>query len=252
MSSPPRTSRFLRWGFKRYLLGGFPFRRGMLAKNFEAVRLLEPPPDLPNGRRVFFLNHPGWWDPLAAAALAERLAPQRVPYAPIDAEALDGMPLIGRLGVFGVERDTAAGAKAFLSTARAVLDDPGGDLWLTPEGTFASPDARPIRFAPGLGHLLKSDPGLSAVPVAVRYDFWNERRPELLLAVGGPVRRADIRANAGKVAAAGDAPVTAAECSRFLERRLEAILEALTEASTARDPARFRFLTRGSTDRAAD
>ncbi len=178
------------------MLGGFPFRRGLLAKRFHAVRLLEPVPAAldraPAGRRAFYLNHPGWWDPLAAVALAEHLAPDRVPYGPIDANSMRKTPLLGRLGMFPVERDAAAGAKAFLTTARAILDAPAADLWLTPEGTFASPEVRPLRFAPGLGHLLARDPHLTCIPVAVRYDFWTDRRPELLLAVGEPVRRADV------------------------------------------------------------
>ena len=250
--SAPRTSRFLRWGFRRCVLGGFPFRRGMLAKRFHAVRLLEPVPAIPDGRRVFYLNHPGWWDPLAAVALARHLAPDRVPFAPIDADVLRATPILGRLGAFGVERDTAAGAKAFLAAARAVLDDPAADLWLTPEGTFACPDVRPLRFAPGLGHLLGRDPELAAVPVAVRYEFWTDRRPELLLAVGEPVRREDLgREDVRRGAAAGNAPAGVADCSRFLERRLEATLDALAAASLARDPERFRTLGRGSTAGAA-
>ncbi|QDT15708.1 lysophospholipid acyltransferase family protein [Alienimonas californiensis] len=257
MSAPPRTSRFLRWGFRRYVLGGFPFGKGMLARAFHAVRLLEPLPEgldeeEPSERRAFYLNHPGWWDPLAAAALAERLRPGRVPVAPIDADVLRAAPVLGWLGVFGVERDaagraTAAGAKTFLRTARAALDDPGCDLWLTPEGTFASPDARPLRFAPGLGRLVSRDSELVCVPVAVRYDFWTERRPELLLAVGAPVRLGDVEGDrARRSAAAGDAPVNAGECSRFLEGRLEATLDALTVASASRDPARFRSIGRGA------
>ena len=240
--SPPRTSRFLRWGFRRYLLGGVPFGRGFLAKHFHGVRLLEPLEDLPGGKRVFFLNHPGWWDPLAAAALADRLAPDRTPFAPIDAAALAKYPIVGRLGLFGVERDTPAGARAFLTAARAVLGDPAADLWLTPQGTFAPPDERPIAFAPGLGHLLSRDPELAAIPVAVRYDFWTERLPELLLAVGQPVRRVDVRPDA-----CGVAPVKAEECSRFLAGRLEATLDELTAASAGRNPSRFRSLRRGST-----
>ncbi|NNJ24845.1 lysophospholipid acyltransferase family protein [Alienimonas chondri] len=254
MAASPPTSRFLRWGFRRYLLGGFPFGRGMLARNFHAVRLLEPIPvpfddGGPGGPRVFYLNHPGWWDPLAAAALAAYLVPFRTPYAPIDAEALRSIPCGRALGLFGVERDAAAGARAFLRGATAALTDPAADLWLTPQGTFAPPERRPITFAPGLGHLLSRNPRLTAVPVAVRYDFWSERRPELLLAVGEPVRRSDVPTaddtlgqGTPRSEARGDAPVRSGECSRFLEGRLEDILSELSAASADRDPGRFRPL----------
>ena len=253
------VDRLLRWGFYRYLLGGAPFGRGFLARHFHAVRLLEPAPDLtctlrpdghgPGGRRVFYLNHPGWWDPLAAAALARFLAPDRVPAAPIDADALENYPIVRRLGLFGVERETPAGARAFLRAAGAVLDDPAGDLWLTPQGTFVAPDARPICFAPGLGHLAARDPVLWAVPVAVRYEFWRDRLPELLLAVGDPVRRGDLEDENGagvRHGGAGPARGRAGRCSRSLERRLEATLDRLTAAAAARDPAAFRVIRAGS------
>ena len=260
-TTPTPLDRLLGWGFRRYLLGGLPFGRGFLARHFHAVRLLEPLPAAfadggPAGRRVFFLNHPGWWDPLAAAALARFLAPDRRPFAPIDAAAMTKYPVVGRLGLFGVERDTPAGARAFLNASAAVLADPAADLWLTPQGEFAAPDARPVRFAPGLGRLVARDPDLWAVPVAVRYEFWTERLPELLLAVGDPVRRGDLGGRGegdepgggGGVrrAAAGGRPGGSGACSRSLERRLEATLDALAGAAARRDPAAFRTIHAGA------
>ena len=255
-TTPTPLDRLLRWGFRRYVGGGFPFGRGFLARHFHAVRLLEPVPDLSKtsaggGRRVFFLNHPGWWDPLAAAALAWHLAPGRTPFAPIDAAALSKYPVVGRLGLFGVERDAPVGARAFLEASAAVLGDPAADLWLTPQGEFAPPDDRPVRFAPGLGRLVARDPGLWAVPVAVRYEFWTERLPELLLAVGAPARRDDLdepEDEPGSVrrGVAGGGPGSAAACSRSLAGRLEATLDRLAEAARRRDPAAFRVIRAGS------
>ena len=248
-TAPSPLDRLLRWGFRRYLLGGFPFRRGFLTKHFHAVRLLEPIPELPAGKRVFFLNHPGWWDPLAAAALARRLAPDRAPFAPIDADAMRKYPVVGRLGLFGVERNTPAGARAFLRAASAVLDDPAADLWLTPQGTFVDPDERPVSFEPGLGHLVARESELWAVPVAVRYEFWTERSPELLLAVGEPVRRGELIADdPGGVrrAAAGGHPGAAGACSRSLAERLTVTMDRLATAARRRDAAAFRTIHAGA------
>ncbi|MEM9703188.1 MAG: lysophospholipid acyltransferase family protein [Planctomycetota bacterium] len=251
MSASPRTSRFLRWGYRRYLLGGWPFWRGMLAKNFEAVRLLEPVPQIPAGKRAFALNHPGWWDPLAAEVLAAHLTPDRAPVGPMDAEVVRAAPILERLGAFPVEQRSIGGAKAFLRIAKAVLDDPALDLWLTPEGTFRSPDERPLRFAPGLGRLMAADPTLHVIPVAIRYDFWAERRSQLLLAVGEPSTRQGVTAAGvatGDVVT-GDAPVRSGECTRFLEGRLTETLDRLTKASISRDSGLFRTLGRPGTDR---
>ena len=235
----PPVSRFLLWGFRRYLLGGAPFGRGFLARHFHAVRVLRDPPVIDGGRRVFFLNHPGWWDPIAAFVLAWHLGPGRTPFAPIEADALARYPVIERLGLFGVERGTAAGARAFLRTARAVLDEPRADLWLTPQGRFCDERERPVTFEPGLGHLAVSTPDLTLVPVAVTYRFWEERGPEMLLAVGTPVRN-PVRNGTG------DRPDDAAGWSRFLADRLTVTLDGLLTAADARDPGRFATIHTGT------
>ena len=248
----PHTSRFLLWGFRRYLLGGVPFGRGFLRRNFHAVRVLDELPRfserIPGGeRRVFFLNHPAWWDPIAAMVLAWELAPHRTPFAPIEAAALARYPVIERLGLFGVERGTAAGAKAFLRTARAVLDEPGADLWLTPQGRFADERERPVTFEPGLGHLAATCEREAAdttfVPVAVTYRFWEERSPEMLLAVGEPVSPAACITDR---AAPGDRPVGGEAWTRFLADRLTVTLDELLAAADTRDAGRFVTLHAGT------
>ncbi|MEM9700863.1 MAG: hypothetical protein AAF907_00295, partial [Planctomycetota bacterium] len=104
---------------------------------------------------------------------------------------------------------------------------------------------------PGLGRLMAADPTLHVIPVAVRYDFWAERRPELLLAVGEPSTRHEVTTTGvatGDVVT-GDAPMRSGECTRFLEGRLTETLDRLTAASISRDPGLFRTLGRPGTDR---
>jgi 1-acyl-sn-glycerol-3-phosphate acyltransferase len=154
-------------------------------------------------------------------------------YGPIDAAMLGKYRFFERLGAFGVEQGTRRGAARFLRVGRAILEAPGSVLWITAEGRFRDPRERPVRFAPGLGHLLRSATGVTVVPLAVEYPFWTERQPEVAVRFGDPidVDRGDVR--------------TAAGWTAVLERRLEATLDRLAEDTAARDPERFDVLVRG-------
>ena len=56
-------------------------------------------------------------------------------------------------------------------------------LFLTPQGKFADVRA-PLVFAPGLEHLAARAPRAHFLPLAIEYTFWEERKPEVLLAFG--------------------------------------------------------------------
>jgi len=208
--------------------------RRQLAGNFRAVRLARPGlPKLPADRPVMiYTNHPSWWDPAIFIALHPQLFPDRQGYGPIDAAMLDRYRFMARLGVFGVRQDDARGAVDFLRQAMRVTEAPDRVLWITAQGRFADARVRPLALRPGAAHLMARRAGLVAVPLAMEYPFWSEKRPEALLRFGTPVE-----APAGTDAAA-------------LAPRLEAALtdtaDALAELAVARDPAPFETLIGGA------
>lgn len=156
-----------------------------LRRHFHAIRLLRGAgaPALPNEPSIIYLNHAAWWDPLVCLFLARRFFRERPSYAPIDAAALARYRFLQKLGFFGVAQNSRQGAAQFLQSARAILSQPESLLWLTPQGHFA--DVRqPIEFQPGLAHLLKHSPRAHVLPLAIEYTFWEDRKPEVLLAFG--------------------------------------------------------------------
>lgn len=220
------------------------YSRWYLGRHFYAVRLLGPAPRVGAERAlVVYFNHPSWWDPLVAILLAGDLFPRRTHYGPIDAEALGRYGFFRRLGFFGVETGTAAGARRFLRTAEALLAR-GGEtaLWITPEGRFTDPRQRPVRLRPGLGRLVRrsAEQGGDAVllPLAVEYVYWQERFPEVLLSFGEPV---DVGRAAAELGAGGDGP----RWDALLAGRLETAQDRLAAAAVAREPAAFTTLLRG-------
>ena len=97
--------------------------------------------------------------------------------------ALERYRFLKQLGFFRVETGTTRGAAQFLKTSGAILEKERTALFLTPQGKFADVRA-PLIFAPGIDHLAARVPDASYLPLAIEYSFWEERKPEVLLAFG--------------------------------------------------------------------
>ncbi|EYD76952.1 Mn-containing catalase [Rubellimicrobium mesophilum DSM 19309] len=203
-----------------------------MARGFHAVRLARPGlPDLPEGRPVIVCaTHPSWWDPAFCIVLHARLFPDREGYAPMKAAMLERYGFFRRIGLFGLE-DGPRGAARFLSTSQALLADPDRVLWVTPQGRFVDPRERPLGLRPGVAHLLARMPEAVALPLALEYPFWSEKRPEALAAFGTPL---DAREGG-----------TPAAWSERLEAALTGTADRLAALSQARDPSAFENLLAG-------
>ncbi|CUH40459.1 hypothetical protein JSE7799_03191 [Jannaschia seosinensis] len=199
--------------------------RRQMMRGFRAVRLLKPGlPDLPEDAPVVvYSNHPGWWDPVFYIVLQRTFFADREGYGPMEAEALERYGFMKRIGIFGVDAETRAGAARFLRVGTHILSDPKRMVWMTAQGRFADPRARPVAMRPGLSHLMARLEGAVALPLAMEYPFWSEKRPEALAAFGTPVR---IGGNAKAWQAA-------------LEDALTETQDRLAAAAIARDPAAF-------------
>ena len=185
---------------------------------------------------IVFGNHPSWWDPALYMVLADRLFRGRPGFGPMDEEALARYGFFRRLGIFGIARGRAAGARRFLEVGRAVLASRGARgramIWVTAEGDFTDPRQRPVRLMPGIAHLARAAPDALLLPLAIEYVFWNESRPELLLRFGAPIE--------------ADPDLRPAAWNRLLQDALTLEMDRLAEASMRRDKRQFQPLMRGS------
>ncbi len=217
--------------FSFYL--GFRFRR-----SFHAVRQSGTLAELPRDRPVIIYgNHPSWWDPALYMMLADGLFRGRPGFGPMDQQSLARYGFFRRLGVFGIDRHSVAGARRFLEVARDVLErcrGPGGRamIWVTAEGDFTDPRQRPLALRSGIAHLARAVPDAMLLPLAIEYVFWNESRPELLLRFGPPID--------------ADASLRPAEWTQRLQDALAREMDTLAAESMSREAARFRAILRGS------
>lgn len=203
--------------------------RRQMRRHFRAVRLARPGlPALPEGRPVVVVaTHPSWWDPAFIMVLMRRY-PGRAGFGPMDRAALDRYAFFRRVGIFGVD-EGRAGAARFLATAAGILATPSHMLWVTAQGRFADPRERPLSLRPGIAHVLARNPHAVAVPLALEYPFWSEKRPEALAAFGEVV----------------EPGASATDWATRLETALTATADNLSALALARDPTAFEDVLRG-------
>ncbi len=213
---------------------GYIFERAM-RRDFNAVRLasVSPPPSAATPRLVIYTNHPSWWDAAVYVYVSRRLFDNRPIFSPMEASMLRRYPFMARIGGFGVERRSARGAIGFLATCRAILAGERNILIVACQGRFADVRDR-LELERGVAHIADLAAGVTFLPLAIEYAFWEERRPELLLRFGAPIRGDDLAALPldGRLA--------------MLQPALAAAMAALAGDSIRRDATAFRTLLSGA------
>jgi 1-acyl-sn-glycerol-3-phosphate acyltransferase len=91
-----------------------------------------------------------------------------------------------RIGAFSVDRTDPTSVRASIVYAAELLARPRAGLWLFPQGRMAPVDERPLGFQGGLRALLRQAGRLRVVPVALRFGFWFDERPEAFARFGEP------------------------------------------------------------------
>ena len=218
-----------------FALTAFYFRR-YLRRHLNALRHARwGALDLPAGAGplVVYSNHPSWWDLALYVLLSDHLLPDHATYGPIDARMLESYRFLARIGVFGVDLDSRAGAAAFLRAGADILSRPERVMWVAAQGRFSDARDRPLALRPGLAHLAARAPDALFVPLAIEYAFWSERGAEACVAFGAPLRGAELAA------------LPRTERAATLEAALTATLDRLSLDVRARDPARFETLIAG-------
>ncbi len=168
------------------------YARKMVRRSFSVFaiddRALVQSPISDNAPLIVYANHPGWWDPIVGMLLCREYFPKRSYYAPIDAEALKKYPAFKKLGYYGIELDSSAGAVSFLKISSQILAMSDSSLWITPEGKFTDPRDSNRQFMPGISHLATKHPNVVCLPLAIEYPFLEERHPFALCRFGRPIR----------------------------------------------------------------
>ncbi len=170
--------------------------RRALRRSFHRVHLyLESPGEWdasdPAVPRLYVPNHSSFWDGIVLNVLLRHRHGRRAQplYCMIDEEQVRRHPFFRRIGGFSVDRNDARDGLRAIDYAAGLLNAPTpAAVIVFPQGRFQPNGARPLRFEAGVARLVERVPGLRVVPVALRYEFWEEQGAEAMVRVGAERR----------------------------------------------------------------
>ena len=166
------------------------YNRNLLARRFEGLRVagLESLRERAGGDMPFVLyaNHSSWWDGLVVFELCRACGLDM--YVMMEEKQLRVYPLFRRLGAFSVVRESPREAVRSIVYAAELLRGTSRALLMFPQGQTLPNDARPLRLQHGAARVIERAGGAWAVPVALRYEFLEDFRPEAFARTGTPER----------------------------------------------------------------
>ncbi len=165
----------------------FVYFRWLARRAFHTLagRGLEHLRQLPADRPVLlFSNHSNWWDGVIIYLLTRQM-PQKAAYCMMEEKQLKHYRFFTWLGAFSVDLSNPVRSAASLRYAQRLLQRNETAIWIFPQGKLCRPD-EPLELRPGTDYLAKNAPNAVLVPVALRYEFFREDRPNVLIEVGAP------------------------------------------------------------------
>lgn len=178
--------------FLRYLDWAVP-RRFYDVRVAGADGLDDPDPAVPT---LVLANHSNWWDGFMAMLVTHRLMGRRF-HVMMEERHLRRYRFFTRLGAFGVDRDHPRAARESLAHAAELLARPSTALWIFPQGRLRPNDVRPLEFESGAARLALRLGRVRICPVAMRYEFLHEEKPQALIQLGEPYLLSDDAREAG-------------------------------------------------------
>ena len=172
----------------------FIYFRRMVRRSFHTVagRGLERLRQLPNDRPVLlFCNHTNWWDGLVLYLLTRQM-PHKAVYCMMEEKQLKHYRFFTWLGAFSVDLSSPLRSAASIRYAQRLLQKNETAIWIFPQGKLCRQN-EPMEIKPGTDYLALNTPHALLVPVALRYEFFREDRPNVLIEIGEPFPAVDAK-----------------------------------------------------------
>lgn len=178
------------WILHRYV-------RWRLRRMFHAIYLSGPLEELDKERNypiLFFANHQSWWDGFLMQPFFDAFKMEY--YIMMEERNLRRFSFFRRVGVFGVDLESAAGrAASLLYAGRLLRDCPSGRrraLLVYPHGRLVDPVEPWPAFQPGLEKLCSLNRDGATFPLYLHLRMGRYPLPEVFMQLGKPV---DLRKN---------------------------------------------------------
>ncbi len=138
---------------------------------------------------IIYANHSGWWDGLVVFEICRRAKLDF--YVMMEEKQLKNLFLFRKLGAFSVVRENARKAIESINYAVELLENSRTTLLIFPQGEVLPNDARPLQFYNGLSKIIEKSGKILTVPLAIRYEFLAEFKPQIFVKIGAPELKED-------------------------------------------------------------
>jgi 1-acyl-sn-glycerol-3-phosphate acyltransferase len=192
-----------------------------------------PLPHPADGPLIIYSNHPSWWDGYMCFLLTRMVLRGRFEaYLMMEEPQLRRYRFFTWAGCFSVDRDAPrSAARSVAYIGRLLAARRARALAIFPQGAIAPNDRRPLNIYAGVAHVARRAGGATLWPVALRYEFRGEQRPEVFIRAG-PAHHAP-------------ADVDARALTVEVTRRLTTAADALRDDVTEGRLDEYRVLLRG-------
>jgi 1-acyl-sn-glycerol-3-phosphate acyltransferase len=161
---------------------------------------------------IIYANHSSWWDGLVAFQISREAKLDS--FLMMEEKQLRKLSLFRKLGAFSVVREKPREAVKSINYAAAILTQTTNrTVWIFPQGEILPNDIRPLRFYNGLAKIIEKVGNCSVVPVAIRFEFGGEFKPEIFVKIGESKKFQN------------DERFVAKEMTAFFEKQLTGILD---------------------------
>lgn len=134
-----------------------------------------------------YVTHVSWWDGYLAFELFRNRFPRRH-FLMMEEAQLRRYFFFRWCGCFSVQRtDPREAVRSLRYAAHLLTSERQPLVWMFPQGTILPADARPLELYRGAAEIATRSDGTWCVPVALRYEFGAEQRPDALIACGEPL-----------------------------------------------------------------
>jgi 1-acyl-sn-glycerol-3-phosphate acyltransferase len=197
------------------------------------LKVVGPLPYPSDGPLIVYPTHPAWWDGYMCFLLDRLVLRDRFEgYLMMEEPELRRYRFFAWAGCFSVNRhDLRSAARSVAYIGRLLAERRDRSLYIFPQGALTPNDRRPLAAYPGLAHIARRAGGATLWPVALRYEFRGEQRPEAFIRAGPPhYAPADAGAHA---------------LTNEVGRRLTAAADALRDEVAAGQIEDYQALLRG-------
>jgi 1-acyl-sn-glycerol-3-phosphate acyltransferase len=202
------------------------YNRNLLKRRFYSFRVLGLDNYVNVNSSIIYANHSSWWDGLVAFEISKALRVDS--FIMMEEKQLRNLFLFRKLGAFSVVRENSRQAVKSLNYAVNLLKEkPFRTLWIFPQGEILPNDLRPLHFYNGLARIIQRVGDCVAVPLAIRYEFLNEYKPEIFVKIGKSENFNNIDFNAKKL-------------TKNFESRISKTLDELKNDIASRNLANYK------------